>query len=107
MIGGEDGENASPSEWRQVWMGMSRCFYELGDYEKAIHSGSAVVDHMNRYFPLAHKYIALSHLASGNRELAIKTMKQAVLYEAHYSDETIQANKELLCKLMNEQEVEN
>ena len=33
-------------------------------------------------------------------------MKQAVLYEAHYSDETIQANKELLCKLMNEQEVE-
>ena len=107
MIGGEDGENASPSEWRQVWMGMRRCFYELGDYEKAIHSGSAVVDHMNRYFPLAHKYIALSHLASGNRELAIKTMKQAVLYEAHYSDETIQANKELLCKLMNEQEVEN
>lgn len=87
-------------------MGLSRCYYELGDYKKAIQSGSAVVDHMNRYFPLVHKYIALGHLASGDRDLAIKTMKRAVLYEAHYSAETMQANKELLCKLMNEQEAD-
>ena len=86
-------------------MGCSRCCYEIGNYEKAIYSGLAVVDDMNRYFPLCHKFIALSYLASGNRELAIKTMKQAVLYEAHWSDQTMQANKELLCKLMNEQEV--
>ena len=40
-------------------------------------------------------------MAGGDHDLAIKTMKQAVLYEAHYSDETVRANKELLCKLMN------
>lgn len=85
-------------------MGLSRCYYEMEFYEKAIYSGSVVVDNMNRYFPLCHKYISLSHLASGNRDLAIKTMKKAVLYEAHWSDETIHANKVLLCKLMNEQE---
>ena len=85
-------------------MGLSRCYYEIGLYEKAIESGSVVVDHMNRYFPMCHKYVALSHLASGNRDLAIKTMKKAVLYEAHWSDETMQANKVFLCKLMNKQE---
>ena len=85
-------------------MGLSRCYYEIGLYEKAIESGSVVVDHMNRYFPMCHKYVALSHLASGNRDLAIKTMKKAFLYEAHWSDETMQANKVLLCKLMNKQE---
>ena len=81
----------------------SRCFYELGEYDKSIHSGTAAIE-MNRHFPHVHKYVALSQVASGNRGSGIKTMKQAVLYEAPWSDETIRLNKELLCELMNGQE---
>jgi hypothetical protein len=100
MMDGDHRENATSSQWRQVWMGLSHCTYELGQYEKSIHSGTMAIE-MNRHFPHIHKYVALSHLASGNRALAIKTLKHAVLYEAPWSDETVRLNKELLCELMN------
>lgn len=100
--GQEHTDLATPSQWRQVWMGMSRCFYELGNYEKAIGAGTAAIE-MNRHFPHIHKYVALSHKASGDRSLSIKMMKHAVLYEAPWSDETVELNKELLCQLLNGQ----
>ena len=89
---------ANPSEWRQVWMGLSRCFYELGVYEKAVGAAEAAIE-MNRHFPHCHKYLALSYKAMGERDLAIKTMKQAVLYEAPWSKVTMDANKDLLVKM--------
>ncbi|KAL9181530.1 hypothetical protein ACHAXT_010335 [Thalassiosira profunda] len=55
----------------------------------------------NKTSPTVHKYLALSRLAKGDRDMAIISMKEAVLYEAPWSDETIRANKELLCELMN------
>lgn len=65
-------ELATPSDWRQVWMGFSRCFYELGEYEKSIEAGTAAIE-MNRHFPQIHKYVALSQKASGDHTSAIKT----------------------------------
>ena len=59
----EEEEGTAP-EWRQVWMGFSRCFYELGDYSRAILAEESALM-MNRMFPLAHKYIALAAKASG------------------------------------------
>ncbi|KAL7551109.1 hypothetical protein ACHAWF_014309, partial [Thalassiosira exigua] len=102
MMGGDSGQYLSPSQCRQAFMGLSRCFYEIGLYDKAIHAATAAIE-MNRHFPHIHKYLALSHLASGNRAMAIKTIKHAVLYEAPWSDETVQSNKELLCELLNGQ----
>lgn len=86
---------ATAPQWRQVWMGLCRCYYELGIYDKAISAGSAALE-MNRHFPQVHKYIALAHRASGDPAAAMKTMKQAVLYEAPWCDETMQFNKDLL-----------
>jgi len=56
-------EPASPPQWRQVWMGLSRCYYEMGMYDKAIQSGMGALE-MNRHFPQAHKYVALSQKQS-------------------------------------------
>lgn len=101
MMGGHSGENLSPAQCRTAFMGLARCSYELGIYDKAIYGCNVAIE-MNRGFPQVHKYIALSHKARGNLDLAIKTMKEAVLYEAPYSDETILRNKEFLCELLNE-----
>jgi tetratricopeptide (TPR) repeat protein len=86
---------ATAPQWRQVWMGLCRCYYELGIYDKAISAGSAALE-MNRHFPQVHKYIALAQRARGDPAAAMKTMKQAVLYEAPWCDETMQFNKDLL-----------
>ena len=93
-------EVATPSQWRQVWMGLSRCFYELGIYDKAIDAGTAALE-MNRHFPHVHTYVALAQSASGDHAKAVKTMKNAVLYEAPWSDLTVQVNKNLLQDLTN------
>ena len=91
----EDQESGTPTQWRQVWMGFSRCFYEMGVYDKAIHSGTAALK-MNRHFPQAHKYVALAQKAGGNHALAINTMKNAVLYETPWDDKNIEKNRDLL-----------
>lgn len=93
------------SQWRQVYMGFSRCCYELKKYDHAIEVGEGAIM-MNRHFPQVHKYVALSQKASQGLPSAIKTMKRAVLYEAPWSDETVQSNKALLCQLMHEEETQ-
>jgi hypothetical protein len=100
MSEGREHSIATASQWRQVWMGLCRCYYELGIYDKAISAGSAALE-MNRHFPQVHRYIALAHRARGDTAEAVKTMKQAVLYEAPWCDETIQFNKDLLRQLMS------
>ena len=90
-----DQKSDIPPQWRQVWMGFSCCFYEMGVYDKAIHSGIAALE-MNRHFPQAHKYVAMAQKASGNHALAINTMKNAVLYETPWDDKNIEKNRDLL-----------
>jgi len=86
---------SSPPQQRRVWMGLCRCFYEMGDYEKAVAAGSAALE-MNRHFPQAHKYVALAQKASGDLEAAKATMTRAVLYEAPWDEANLEANKKLL-----------
>lgn len=90
-----DQESGTAPEWRLVWMGLSRCFYEMGVYDMAINSGTAALE-MNRHFPQAHKYIALALKASGDYDTAIATMTRAVLYEAPWDDKNLELNKALL-----------
>ena len=39
-----DQKSDTPPQWRQVWMGFSCCFYEMGVYDKAIHSGTIALE---------------------------------------------------------------
>mmetsp|Transcript_33996 Transcript_33996/g.39401 ORF Transcript_33996/g.39401 Transcript_33996/m.39401 type:complete len:202 (-) Transcript_33996:137-742(-) len=88
-------ESGTPPQWRQVWIGFSRCFYEIGEYDKDLASGTAALE-MNRHFPQAHKYVALAQNAIGDHALATKTMKNAVQYEAPWNDKNSEINKDLL-----------
>ena len=87
--------NRSPPEQREVYMGISRCFYELGMYDQAIMIGSSAIT-MNRHYQEVHKYVALSYKAKGDHIKAVTTMTQAVLYESPWDEENIAANKALL-----------
>ena len=76
-------------------MVFSCFFYKLGLHDKAITVGESDLE-MNRQFPQAHKYVALSQKAKGDHALAIKTMKNAVLYEAPWDESNLELNKDLL-----------
>eukprot|EP00562_Extubocellulus_spinifer_P013026 CAMPEP_0178543676 /NCGR_PEP_ID=MMETSP0697-20121206/2713_1 /TAXON_ID=265572 /ORGANISM="Extubocellulus spinifer, Strain CCMP396" /LENGTH=416 /DNA_ID=CAMNT_0020176147 /DNA_START=73 /DNA_END=1320 /DNA_ORIENTATION=- len=76
----------TPPQQRMMWMGLSRCMYHLGEYDKAINAGTAAIE-MNRHFPQVHKYVALSQRASGDLEAARRTMARAVNYETPWDDE--------------------
>jgi len=84
---------------RSVLMGSSRCFYHLKEYDQAIFVGEGGIQ-MNRHFPEAHKYVALSYKAKGDLDTAIKLMTQAVLYETPWDDDNIQKAKILLDELV-------
>mmetsp|Transcript_14441 Transcript_14441/g.22277 ORF Transcript_14441/g.22277 Transcript_14441/m.22277 type:complete len:526 (+) Transcript_14441:113-1690(+) len=86
---------ATPSQWRQIYMGFSRCCFALAMYDKCISAGSAAVE-MNRHFPQVHRFVALAHDKKGDDAEARKMMKHAVLYEAPWCDETAKVNKNLL-----------
>lgn len=86
---------SSPPQQRRVWMGLTRCFYEMGQYDKAIHAGTAAIE-MNRHFPQVHRYVALSQKASGDLDAAKASMTRAVLYECPWDDSNLKANMELL-----------
>jgi tetratricopeptide (TPR) repeat protein len=91
----------SPPDQRKVMMGLSRCLYEIGDYEFAMDMGKAVIE-MNRYFQQVHKYVAMAQRESGDQASAIKTMQNAVLYEAPWDDKNKEANRDILQKMMME-----
>lgn len=94
MKGPSDG---TPPQQRTMWMGISKCCYHLGEYEKALEAGSAALQ-MNRSFPGVHKYVALSHKAKGDSEAAKVTMARAVVYETPWDEE----NKAKVLKLYHE-----
>ena len=85
----------SPPDQRKVYMGISRCFYEMKRYNDAIAIGELPIE-MNRHFDGVHKYVALSQKAKGDIEGARKTMMRAVLYETPWNSSNIEANKALL-----------
>jgi tetratricopeptide (TPR) repeat protein len=93
-------EDRSPPEQREVFMGISRCFYEMGKYVDAIEIGQVVIE-MNRHFPGAHKYVALAQKAQGDYDGAKATMTRAVLYETPWDDNNIKANRALLREMQH------
>lgn len=86
----------------RLWMGMTRTFYELGEYERAIKGSGGMAVAMNRHFPGVHKYVALSEKASGDLGAALKTLSRAVLYEAPWDLENLAENRALLSELIEE-----
>ena len=86
----------------RLWMGMTRTFYEMGAYERAIKGSGGMAVAMNRHYPGVHKYVALSEKASGDLGAAVKTMSRAVLYEAPWDLENLANNRALLCELAEE-----
>jgi tetratricopeptide (TPR) repeat protein len=97
-----DGMVGSPVQYRQVFMGMSRCFFEISVYDKSIAAASTAIE-MNPHFPGVYKYKALSQRALGELDEAVKTMTRAVLYEAPWDD----VNKAEALKLYDEIATEN
>lgn len=51
-------EETDPRQERMIFSGASRCFYQLGQYERAMFAGQAALS-MNRHFPGVHKLIAM------------------------------------------------
>ena len=86
---------SAPPLQRRVFMGLCRCFYEMEEYDKAIHSGMAAIE-MNRHFPQVHKYVALAQKAIGDSDAARVSMTRAVLYESPWDERNLETNKELL-----------
>ena len=91
---------AGPS--RKIYHALIQCFYELEDYTKALGCGEAAVE-MNRHYDGLYKYIALSHKAVGDLDMAIDTMSDAVVYEAPWDELGRAENKRLLEELKYEQ----
>lgn len=93
---------SSPPQQRAVWMGLAKCFYHLGIYEKSIAATEAALE-MNRHFPNVHKYRALSLKAQGDLKGAVDVMNCAALYETPWDDnhreEVLQLYEELKAEL--------
>jgi tetratricopeptide (TPR) repeat protein len=92
-----DGMVGSPVQYRKIFMGMSRCFFETSAYGKSIAAASTAIE-MNPHFPGVYKYKALSQRALGELDEAVKTTTRAVFYEAPWDD----VNKAEALKLYDE-----
>ncbi|KAL7559166.1 hypothetical protein ACA910_010104 [Epithemia clementina (nom. ined.)] len=99
----EDPAAVSPVLQRKIFMGLAKCAYELGVYEKSIAASDAALE-MNRHFPGVHKYKALSLKKQGNLDKAIRTMKRAVLYETPWDEENKAEVRKLYISLCKERE---
>ena len=76
------------------------CFYEMGIYDKAIHSGTMALE-MFWHFTQAQNYsMTLAQKDNGDHALAIKTMRNAVLYKTPWDGKKIGANRVLLWEIM-------
>ena len=88
---------------REIYHRLSRVFYELKDYEKAIETGKTAVA-MNRNYDGVYEYLALAYKESGDLDKAVEIMKQAVAYEAPWDADNKLAVKLVLQKLLDEKE---
>ena len=72
-------------KWETL-LDLTRCSYELGEYENAIHFGLGAVN-MNRNFPGCRHYVVLAYLASPNkRREAQQCAAEAVIYETPWDE---------------------
>jgi tetratricopeptide (TPR) repeat protein len=94
---GSQHPESTPPQQRRMLMGMSKCMYHLGKYELAIELGESAIE-MNRYFPQVHKYVALSQMANGDANAAMRTMGRAVCYETPWDE----ANRKIVQKMHEE-----
>lgn len=94
-------DEVSPIEMRKAFMGMARCAYMVGEYERSIAASNMALE-MNRHFDEVHKYKALSFRALGQLDEAIETMNRAVLYETPWKPENIKVALKLYHELIEE-----
>jgi tetratricopeptide (TPR) repeat protein len=99
---GDNPKYGGPHLQLRLWMGMTRTFYEMAAYERAIKGSGGMAVAMNRHYPGVHKYVALSEKALGDLGAAVKTMSRAVLYEAPWDLENLAENRALLHELAEE-----
>ena len=70
-----------------IFTGMSRCAYKLGEYEVAIKYGKSAIA-WNRHFPASHQFLVLAHLESANKQReAQQYAAEAVLFETPWNKE--------------------
>jgi len=79
---------------RSCWNELCRCYYKLGEYDRAIRAGSCALE-MNRHYVGVHKYVALAHKAKGNLEEAQRTMNRAVLFETPWDEDNRRTQTQL------------
>jgi hypothetical protein len=69
----------------KIMMGLSRCLYEVGNYETAILIGKPAIK-LNRHYTGARHYMVLASKAQGDMDAATRLMAQAIIYEAPWDD---------------------
>ena len=97
----DDHNSATPPQQRMMYMGLCRCFYYLGECDKALAAGDAALQ-MNRHFPFVHQYIALAQKAMGDLQAAKETMARALIYEAPWDDQHYERVLELYREIVGE-----
>jgi len=80
---------------RQCYMNMTKCFYYLQDYTRAIAAGELAC-HMNRHYQGVHEYIAKANIARGDVAEARRIMQRAALYETPWDTDNIEKQLVLL-----------
>jgi tetratricopeptide (TPR) repeat protein len=88
---------------RHCYMQLIRCYYELGDHDRAIRAGGYAIA-MNRHFPGVYEYVAKARKAKGDLAEAIQLMRRSVLYETPWDEENIAKQWHLLKELLEEEE---
>lgn len=88
LIDHPDQDSLPPVEWRKIFMGMSQCQYETGDFEKSIAAGQMSIE-MNRHFPGVYTFIGKSYQKLGDSKSADKMFSQAILYETPWDEDNI------------------
>ena len=94
-------EPSMTKQTRKIFHQLTRCYYELKDYETAIMCCDSAIE-MNRHYDGVYKYLALTYKALGNIDEAIAVMKRAVLYETPWDPENLLQVKALLAELEEE-----
>jgi tetratricopeptide (TPR) repeat protein len=80
---------------RRLCIGIARCLYQLGLYDRAVAVGKEALS-FNRVYPGVHKLVALPQLALGQVEAARTTMRRGIVYEAPWDNGNRQENIAIL-----------
>ncbi len=92
-------------EIRDIKHQLSRCYYEQGEYGKAIDIGESAIE-QNRHYDGVYEYVAKSYQALGELRSAVDVMRRSVAYETPWDEENIKKIKGFLAELELELELE-